>query len=169
LYGYAIINGHLPCPTTTTNPANVNYGHADASCTITTNGVLPWKDLGVNEVDSWNNPRTLLTDPWMGYWVYRVDPAFKTAFTLSTLTSGNIIVQNSAGLGLTGAGGVGESAVAVVCTNGKNKLADGQNASFENANPVYQDDAQSKTFDDMCIWISRPSLFNRMVIAGKLP
>ena len=170
LYGYAVINGQLPCPTTTADPANVNYGHEDATCLLTAAaGVLPWKDLGVAEVDSWNNPRALSTDPWTGYWVYRVDPIFTTPFSLTTTASGNISVQNSAGVSVTGVGVVGEPAVAVICTTGKNKVADGANATFETVNPIYQDDAQSPTFDDMCIWITRPSLFNRMVTAGKLP
>lgn len=174
LYGYAVINGQLPCPTTMAVPANINYGHGDATCPlIAAAGVLPWKDLGVVEVDSWNNPRALSTDPWTGYWIYRVDPAFTATaaipFSLTTTASGNIIVQNSLNINLTGTVVAGEPAVAVICTSGKNKLADGANASFETTNPIYQDDTQSPTFDDMCIWITRPSLFNRMVSAGKLP
>ena len=36
LYGYAIINGKLPCPTTTADPADsINYGHGDATCALT--------------------------------------------------------------------------------------------------------------------------------------
>lgn len=179
LYGYAIINGRLPCSTTTVDPLNnVNYGHEDATCPLTAAaGVLPWKDLGVTEVDSWNNPRILSTDPWTGYWVYRVDPAFTSTFTLATTPTGNIDVKKADGTSQTIAA---ERAVAVVCTTGKNKVADGENATYENTpvpvinplpptNPVYQDDAQSPTFDDMCIWITRPSLFNHMVSAGKLP
>ncbi|HOY71410.1 MAG TPA: prepilin-type N-terminal cleavage/methylation domain-containing protein [Methylotenera sp.] len=168
LYGYAMINGKLPCPTTTTNPAdNVNYGHSDAACLITAAaGVLPWKDLGVHEVDAWGEPRSAAADPWAGYWIYRVDPAFATTFSLATTQTGNIDVEKADGTSQTIAG---ERAVAVVCTTGKNKIADGENATYEIANPVYQDDVLSPTFDDMCIWITRPALFNRMVSAGKLP
>jgi len=168
LYGYAMINGKLPCPTTTANPAdNVNYGHSDATCLITAGaGVLPWKDLGVREVDAWGEPRAALAAPWSGYWTYRVDPAFATTFSLATVTTGNIDVQKADGTSLTIAG---ERAVAVICSTGKNKIADGQNATYETANPIYQDDVYSPTFDDVCIWITRPALFNRMVSAGKLP
>lgn len=167
LYGYAIINGKLPCPTTTSDPSDkVNYGHGDAACQLTAAaGVLPWKDLGVSEVDSWGTPRSLSASPWTGYWVYRVDPAFTTSFSLTTLSS-NIDIHKSDGSSLTIPA---ERAVAVICSTGKNRVADGQNATFETVSPVYQDDSQSPTFDDMCIWITRPSLFNRMVAAGKLP
>jgi prepilin-type N-terminal cleavage/methylation domain-containing protein len=168
LYGYAIINGNLPCPTTTLDPSNnVSYGHRDSLCPLTaTSGFLPWKDLGVREVDSWGTPRNLTSDSWNGHWVYRVDPAFTTIFTLTTTASGNIDLHRSDTTSLTTAA---ERAVAVICSTGKNRVADGQNASFENVNPIYQDDVQSPAFDDMCIWITRPSLFNRMVAAGKLP
>lgn len=168
LYGYAIINGKLPCPTTTTDPAdNVNYGHGDATCPLTAAvGVLPWKDLGVSEVDSWGNQRSVTTDPWSGYWLYRVDPAFTSNFSLTTTTSGNIDVHKSDGTSLTVPA---ERAVAVICTTGKDRVANSENATFESVAPVYEDDVQSPTFDDMCIWITRPSLFNRMVTAGKLP
>lgn len=167
LYGYAIINGRLPCSTTTTNPTDpANYGNEDGTCLLTDPpGFLPWKDLGVLEVDSWGTQRSKVVDPWAGYWVYRVDPAFTTKFSLSTPAS-NIDVHKSDGTSLTN---VAERAIAVICTTGKNLVADGQNATFETANPVYEDDAQSRNFDDMCIWITRPSLFNRMVNAGKLP
>ncbi len=168
IYGYAMINGRLPCPSTTTNPAdNVNYGHGDASCLLTSAaGVLPWKDLGVHEVDSWGTPRTTVVEPWTGYWVYRVDPAFATTFSLSTLTTGNIDIRKADGTSQTIAA---ERAVAVICTAGKDRILNGQNVTFETANPVYEDGELTPIFDDMCIWITRPSLFNRMVSAGKLP
>lgn len=168
LYGYAIINGSLPCPTTTADPTdNVNYGHRNATCPLTAvAGVLPWKDLGVQEADSWGTQRNAVADPWVGYWIYRVDPAFTAAFALTSAASGNIDLRKTDGTSLTI---VGERAVAVICSTGKDRTANGQNASFETVSPVYQDDFQSSTFDDMCIWITRPSLFNRMVTAGKLP
>jgi prepilin-type N-terminal cleavage/methylation domain-containing protein len=178
LYGYAIINGKLPCPTTMADPAdNVNYGHGDAACPITAAaGVLPWKDLGVPEIDSWGLQRNLITDPWVGYWIYRVDPNFTSNFSLTTKTEAtnpspgaNIDIHKSDGTSLTTPA---ERAVAVICTTGKDRVPNGENATFENVapvNPIYEDDVQSPTFDDMCIWITRPSLFNRMVTAGKLP
>lgn len=168
LYGYAIINGKMPCPTTTTNPAdNINYGHADSACALSAAaGFLPWKDLGIAETDSWGVPRTQTTDAWLGYWVYRVDPAFTSTFSLTTNTTGNIDIRKSDGTSQTIAA---ERAVVVICSLGKDRTANGQNATFESSNPIYEDDAQSPTFDDMCIWITRPSLFNKMVSAGKLP
>lgn len=174
LYGYAIINGKLPCPTTQPNPADVSYGTGDVACLLTSPaGALPWKDLGVQEVDAWGTQRNEISDPWIGYWTYRVDPNFANTFSLLTKTQAtnpsagaNINIVKSDGASLTAAT---ERAVAVVCSNGKNRVANGQNATFETVNPIYQDDFQTPVFDDKCIWINRPSLFNRMVSAGKLP
>jgi prepilin-type N-terminal cleavage/methylation domain-containing protein len=139
LYGYAIINGSLPCPTTTADPTdNVNYGHSDATCPLTAAaGVLPWKDLGVMEIDSWGLQRNLTADPWVGYWVYRVDPNFTAAFSLTTAPAGNINIRKSDGTSLTI---VAERAVAVICSTGKDRVGNGQNApaptSFETVNPI---------------------------------
>jgi prepilin-type N-terminal cleavage/methylation domain-containing protein len=85
LYGYAIINGRLPCPTSQTNPAAADYGEAAASCAApVTEGYLPWKTLGVREIDSWGTRRTAAADSWNGYWRYRVNPNAAVPFTLNT-------------------------------------------------------------------------------------
>ncbi len=173
LTGYAIINGYLPCPTTASNPANANYGFADASCTSpATEGYLPWKTLGVAETDAWGTPRSNSGDPWLGYWRYRVEPAFASGvFSLTTLsnTTLDLQVRDSSNNRLTNTGSM-NTPIAIVFSTGPNLTADGQNASYEQTtNATYQSDTPSTTFDDITIWISRPVLFSRMVQSGKLP
>jgi len=169
LIGYAIIHGSLPCPTTQADPANVNYGAADPTCaTPSSEGYLPWKTLGVAEMDGWGIKRTSTTSPWIGYWRYRVDSNFSNSavpFTLNTAFAANLAIQNSAGNQLTT---TTERPVAIVFSTGKDTAANGENqpTSF---NDVYQSDVPSPTFDDMLVWLSRPTLFNRMVAAGRLP
>jgi type II secretory pathway pseudopilin PulG len=176
LFGYAIINGFLPCPTTTTDPTNVNYGSADATCSANaaSEGYLPWKTLGVSEIDAWGNKRNSNGDPWIGYWRYRVDRNFAgTAFTLNTgfgtcpgATSDCLVIKDSTGNTLTN---TSERPVAIIYSTGQNLTADGQNTAFEGTGGTYQSDVPSPTYDDILIWISRPQLFNRMVSAGQLP
>lgn len=170
LMGFALINGRLPCPTTTADPNHANYGVADATCPpvgATSDGYLPWKTLGVAETDAWGSKRSSAGDPWIGYWRYRVDRNFAAAFTLNTGFSADaLLIKDSNGNNLTT---TTERPVAIVFSTGPNIAADGQNASFELAGGTYQSDAPNTTFDDMAIWISRPQLFNRMVMAGKLP
>ncbi len=185
LYGYAIINGYLPCPmlVTTNNPTSTNYGIADpAGCNgaPTAEGILPWKTLGVAETDAWGSRRSATGDPWIGYWRYRVDRNFANSsspITLSTGFSADMlsIKDNSGNLITPGTSGctstpTSECPVAIVFSTGPNLTGDGLNTAPNTEVPgVFQSDVPIPTFDDIMIWISRPQLFNRMVAAGKLP
>lgn len=165
LYGFAIINGRLPCPTTQTNPALAGYGEEAANCVApTAEGYLPWKTLGVREIDSWGTVRTAAADPWIGYWRYRVNPNAAVAFALGTTFLATLSVRDSAGNALTTNA---ESPLAIVYSAGKNLNPNGQNAGAFDG--IYQSDVPVPTFDDVTIWISRPVLMNRMVAAEKLP
>lgn len=171
LIGFAIINGRLPCPDTDSDPAAAGYGLEEATCAAdpVTEGYLPWKSLGVAEMDAWGIRRTAAGNPRIGDWRYRVDRNFAAAFTLTTgFGADALTVRNSAGTALTS---TTERPVALVFSAGANTVADGQNAlsSFEATGGIYQADVPSGTFDDILIWISRPILLNRMVAAGKLP
>lgn len=172
LHGFVIINSYLPCPTTTTDPGNANYGLADPTCSSapTAEGYLPWKTLGVAETDAWGSKRNNTGDPWTGYWRYRVDRNFANSGVPITLSTGfsadALTIRNNSGNNLTS---TSERPIAIVFSTGPNLNADGQNASFESSTGIYQGDVPNPNFDDILIWISRPQLFNRMVMAGKLP
>lgn len=171
LIGFAIINGRLPCPDTDSDPAAAGYGLEEATCSAdpVTEGYLPWKTLGVAEMDAWGLKRTAAASPRLGDWRYRVDRNFASAFTLTTAFGADALtVRDSSGTALTSSS---ERPVAIVFSAGANTAADGQNAlaSFEPTSGIYQADVPSATFDDIVIWISRPILFNRMVAAAKLP
>lgn len=166
LIGYAIINGSLPCPTTTADPTNANYGVADATCGAapTAEGYLPWKTLGVTEMDSWGSRRSGSGSPWTGYWRYRVDRNFSAAFTLNTTFADSLTIRDNSDNDLNTAS---ERPVAIVFSTGPNVTADSRNGDAFDA--IYRSDVPTPTFDDILIWISRPKLLNRMVTAGKLP
>ena len=148
LTGFVIANGRLPCADTNSD------GEENSPCTTaaTTEGLLPWKSLGVAELDAWQQ-----------VWRYRADRNFSETFKLTDNPTDNLSVQNNASTALTSAT---ERPIAIVYSLGKNLVADGQNASY---NGTYQSDVPSTTFDDIALWLSRPVLFNRMVKAGKLP
>lgn len=169
LVGYAIINGTLPCPTTTADPSSASYGVAAASCSTdaVAEGYLPWKTLSISETDAWGSKRSSAGDAWIGYWRYRIDRNFATTITLSTgFSTDSLLIRDTSGNSVTT---TTERPVAIVYSTGANITVDGQNASYEGTSGIYQSDGISTTFDDMLIWISRPQLFNRMVTAGKLP
>ncbi|MDP2154704.1 MAG: prepilin-type N-terminal cleavage/methylation domain-containing protein [Sulfuricella sp.] len=165
LIGFAVANKRLPCPSTQTDPAATDYGAENASCSAApiAEGYLPWKTLGVAELDAWGIPRTNTAAPWLGYWRYRVDRNFAVTFTLTTSFADSLAVRNSAGATLTT---TTERPVAIIYSTGPNKTADGQNATFD---AIYQSDTPTTAFDDITIWVSRPILFNRMVAANQLP
>jgi prepilin-type N-terminal cleavage/methylation domain-containing protein len=184
LIGFAMVNGRLPCYTTTADPTSANYGVEDAVCNpggLTTDGILPWKTLGLNNgLDPWGVQRTATTDPWLGYWRYRVHSNFSSAtpFTLtSDPTSSNRLCVQDASANLLVS--TSETPVAIVYSTGADRAASGQNASYEatststncvdNTPILYQGGPVSGTFDDITIWLTRPLLFNRMVTAGRLP
>ena len=171
LVGFAVINGRLPCPDTDADPSSAGYGLENTPCNAanpTAEGFLPWRTLGAAEVDAWGIRRTAAASPRNGDWRYRVDRNFAApgGFTLATgFATDSLTVRNNAGNDLTGT----ERPVAIIFSAGPNLVADGQNASFEGTNAIYQSDVPSATFDDILIWISRPILFNRMIAAGRLP
>jgi prepilin-type N-terminal cleavage/methylation domain-containing protein len=194
LLGFAVVNGRLPCPTTTTNPTNPQYGLEDASCSLATDpswtavGYLPWKTLGVAAYDAWGVGRNAAADPWTGYFRYRVHPNFaNSASPISMSTNFAIggapnpktfLIVDSAGNALSRNPAAPASTdknfpVAIVYSTGANTTADGQNASFNVLNgpysATYQGGQITSTFDDLTIWISTPLLYNRMIAAGRIP
>lgn len=165
LLGFATIYGRLPCPSTEANPASAQYGVEDASCSasVTADGFLPWKTLGVPEFDAWGAPRTAASDPRLGTWRYRVDSNFAKVFALTTGTSDSLKVFDGAGSELTTSA---ERAVVIVFSTGPNRQADGRNAVYDNQ---YEGAENRADFDDLTLWLARPILLSRMVAAGRLP
>lgn len=170
LIGYALTNKKLPCPmllaapgTAGADPANATYGVAAATCSPGVEGYLPWKTLGVREIDGWGTPRAASTDPFVGYWKYRLDRNFGVTFTLSTALGGTLTVNDHQGNALTDAAG---APVALVYSTGANKLANGRNG--DGTVDDYEAGENTASFDDQVLWISRPLLIGRMVSAGAL-
>lgn len=187
IIGYAIINGHLPCPA---DPA-IATGQSGAGtertppCTGSdATGVLPWATLGVDETDAWGNRYT-----------YRVSSDFADAVgsatyggctpspvpTLSTFalcSSGNLNVRSAA----SGGTSVAIDAPAVIISHGKNGAgaytrqgtqlsasSDADEQENSDADTNYVSHTPTPSFDDEVVWLSNNILLNRMVTAGKLP
>ncbi|MFA6120114.1 MAG: prepilin-type N-terminal cleavage/methylation domain-containing protein [Sideroxydans sp.] len=179
LMGFAVMNKRLPCPTTQADPTNADYGKEANDCwtsSPTTEGYLPWKTLGVSEIDPWGVKRNSSSDLWKGYWRYRVDRNFAKTSTLITLTTGfssdSLLIKDNSGNALTGT----EKPIAIIFSTGTDLVGNAENANttepnpkFEQTSGIYQSDVPNSNFDDILVWISRPQLFNRLVAAGKLP
>jgi prepilin-type N-terminal cleavage/methylation domain-containing protein len=183
LIGFAVINGRLPRPATSSTDGAENptlCKGSDAACT----GFIPWTTLGVKKSDAWNK---LIR--------YSVTPAYADgAFTLDTIGSKKVQTRDSSGTVsyLVGAAGACSStspcAPAVIHSFGKNhwgtteegtalpgglvsNVDEGLNAI---ASAVFLSRIQSAVpvggdFDDIVVWVPPSILMNRMVTAGKLP
>lgn len=163
LYGYAVVNGSLPCPDTTGD------GVADACGSLldsaSTGGNLPWLTLGVQG-----------NDPWDRHYQYRVNDAFSTTFSLGTAGTATGIL--SICTNNTCAATEANNVPAVIFTSGKNGAVQPPSSADELENRttagatfdrIFVSHEFTSTFDDVVVWISPNILFNRMVTAEKLP
>lgn len=174
LLGFAVLNKRLPCPDTDTDPTASGYGLEEPACdsSVSEEGFLPWKTLGVSAMDAWGTRRTVATSPRLGDWRYRVDRNFANSASLislapsSNFSADSLVIQDHAGINLTS---TTERPIAIVFSTGPNHTPDGQNSSYEGTSGIYEAGERTASFDDIVIWISRPLLFNRMIAAGRLP
>ncbi|WP_142849654.1 hypothetical protein [Telmatospirillum sp. J64-1] len=67
LTAYAAANQSLPCPADARREGTTDEGVAAAACNAGTNGVVPWRTLGLS--------KNVATDRWGWLIAYRVDPA----------------------------------------------------------------------------------------------
>lgn len=183
LIGFAVTNGRLPRPATSaTNGAEAAICVSDAACS----GFVPWATLGSAKLDGWGK---LIR--------YSVTPMFANAtITLSTVANRTVQTRDVAGTLSYLAGGSScttpnQCVPAVIFSQGKNRwgttdadlaLGDGGSATNidEDGNNTGPTNYVSRTpndntatlggeFDDIVLWLSGHTLFNRLVAAGKLP
>ena len=182
ILGYAVTFGYLPCPDLTAG-AGSNDGQEDvtgSNCT-SAEGNLPWATLGVDNADPWGNR-----------YRYRVDTDFTnrtTRFTLTTSADLQVCTAQACAVELTSTT-AGNKAVAVILSHGRNGFG-AMNATTNAANPAPAgtdelENTDNDTrfvrrpvagavgstageFDDIVTWLSKYTVYNRMVAAGKLP
>lgn len=179
LFGFLVSNGRLPCPADPAlDTANVNAGVERAGgCAAVANsiGVLPWRTLGLRETDAWNHRYT-----------YRVAAAFANAAPAITMASvGDIDVRTDAAattpiVNVTEATALlvshGRHAEGAWATNGV-KITDSTDVDeAENSNGDQRFVDHSNTaavpnspYDDLVMWIPRNLVFNKLIVAGRLP
>lgn len=183
LYGFAQINGRLPCPATTTS-LGAESPAGGAICDERY-GFLPWATLGLSGPTNVDN---LLMDSWLSPYRYNVSnvnaSAFTTAGQMRTLgiaaLTPNLQVCTVAVCGV--ASLLVNSAPAVVVSLGANygtfTSADERANSGEvtrngyrhaNNNNFVSGVYNEATFDDVITWLSPSILFTRMIAAGQLP
>ena len=195
LLGFAVANGHLPCPDRTAAGPGfglANDGYEDVTpgsgnCVVS-EGNVPWATLGVVNADPWGNRfryRVALV-----FAQHPVAPA-NTVFTLASSADLQVCTDaGCAGAGMSLTSFAPNGAVAVILSHGKNGLgAMNSLTNTMNPAPTSVDEIENADgsvdaryvsrpittvglateFDDIVTWLSKHTLFNRMVAAGKLP
>lgn len=183
MLGFAVSNGRLPCPDTsgegvedtgtitTDNIPIAGQSTKATSCTVSV-GSLPYNTLGVSPIDSYNSAL-----------IYALTPAFgaRTEVYSAPAGGGTLLSSSFFNLSSTGAmqicnascaANLTTTAVAVIVSRGTNWATATSPDETENTNSdpkfISRDFAQNG-YDDLVVWLSPNTLFNRMVTAGKLP
>ncbi len=193
LIGYAIINGRLPCPATTTSKGLENPV-GGGPCSNFYDGFIPGATLGISTlndqglvIDAWGNPIRYAVTAWDSSSPAQTD-VYTSSNGLATVglssLNPNLLVCNTA-TGITGSACATDQALtadpgvpAVIFSTGKNGASGGAGTD-ENENldadrffvshTITASAAGNGEFDDLMIWLSNQVLINRMVAAGKLP
>jgi len=194
LIGFAVINGRLPCPATGTS-GGAEEPSGGGACTAPHNGFLPAVTLGISPTDD----QGFALDPWGNRILYAVSKVGNTFTTNTTtvgmsaaLLAGTLGASQAPDLqvcstaaGVTGTppacaanSVVSRNAPAVIYSPGPNGLSGSISADeMENSNgdrlfvsrPLGASGSAGGQFDDVIVWLSPNILYNRMVVAGKLP
>ncbi|MCE9570460.1 MAG: prepilin-type N-terminal cleavage/methylation domain-containing protein [Rhodocyclales bacterium] len=195
LLGFAMANDRLPCPASAASNG-VESPVGGGVCTDPHGGFLPAVTLGLSPIDAQGYLLDGWGGDVANRVRYAVSTSNTNAFTTNSgmRTTGMTALAPDLQICSTGAGMVNPGnpatavcaanttlsadAVAVVFSLGKNAGTGGAGAEeSHNPNPqsaVAADRAfvsapQGTAFDDQMVWLSRSTLYNRMVAAGRLP
>jgi prepilin-type N-terminal cleavage/methylation domain-containing protein len=185
LIGFAIINERLPCPASALTNGQEDPPLVTGTCNHPNDGFVPAAALGLGPVNS----QGLVVDAWNNPIRYAVTSSYANAFTtqsgMKTIWSSAInldlqvctINPNSPTNCASNTSLSSNGVPVVIFSTGKNGLSGAVNPD-ESANLHTGSSANNKTYvshdftptyDDMVVWVSPNTLFNRMVAAGKLP
>lgn len=183
LLGHAIARGHLPCPDTDNDGIeNVTNGNCSViGADNIAHGYLPWQTLGIPTNDAWGNRiRYAVSEQ------YAERSPGGTTFTLDSPTPAIRVCSTTTPACTTI---LTPDAVVILVSHGKNGYGAINSASGTTYAPPTSPDELENTntnrdfvsrvstgtgaavgeFDDIVLWMSRYTLFNRMVTAGRLP
>lgn len=177
LLGFAVANGRLPCPATSTTP-NTTAGagtesRSGGACTGVSGGaaegVVPWATLGIEETDGWQRRFTYRVTA-----AFADDPAGGAQATFALTDNGNATITN-------GPVNIATGVPVVIVSHGKNgsgayrqdgvreALSTGDELENHNADATFVSRLPSPDYDDLLVWIPASILKSRMVAANRLP
>lgn len=184
LLGYAIANGHFPCPAK--SPSDGAENRSGGVCNQR-QGFIPWMELGVAKLDAWGRIIRYSATPAYTNSVTEFKIGQARDITISTRDSTDALIN------LSNANDIpvvvmshGKNGYGATLDNGASIANDSSNNPDEQTNSktsgsgagtnfVTRDQSTRTTtgtsgeFDDLVTWISPNTLFGKMVAAGKLP
>lgn len=176
LVGFAASQGQprLPCPADPTKATGTTGAGVETCTTLTPSGgvitgALPWATLGTSETDAWGRRFTYAVPA-------SAVGSFTGGFTLTTTSPINVLAS-------AGGSAIASGVPAVIVSHGVNGAgaylpaggpplaasANTDEADNSNGGTTFVSHDITQTYDDLVVWISPNTLFNRMVTAGKLP
>lgn len=194
LLGFAMANDRLPCPAKVAT-TGVESLSSPGVCSNPYDGFFPAVTVGLAPTDA----QGYLLDGWGGDSVRRVRYAVSTAngnaFTTQNGMKNIGMTALAPDLEICNSGAqvrippiitapdttamychpsfrLSKDAVAVIYSLGKNAGTGGTSTNElpnVTADRVFVNATQGSTFDDQLLWLSKSTLFNRMVAAGRLP
>lgn len=189
LYGFAQINGRLPCPAR--HDSNGNEHPIGGPVCTSPNGFVPSATLSLNGTV---NPDGLLLDPWGNPLRYSVATTTSPAFTdknsiQAFFNAGTQLAQTNmlkvcSSSACTSGSELATMLPALVISMGAdwaiyasaNEQANAGNGSttlgtynVASDNEFVSAEYAEDQFDDQMVWLSPYVLFNKMISAGKLP
>ncbi len=192
LLGFAITYGRLPCPADpalnsaaggnealqqcTPAPHRASCAAGDQQCALKA-GVLPWRTLGLKEIDTWGNRITYLASYDFADPLSAAEIAAGRRSRIEMTTEGNLTIQDGAG------NNVALAIPAAYIMHGKryagayqtdgSQLGGAAGDEAENAdganNQILISHLPTESFDDLVAWIVPTVLKSRLVAVGKLP
>ena len=187
LVGFAISKGYLPCPA-----VSASSGVEDRSATACNKriGFVPWVTLGVSKTDGWGrifrysatnaftNSSAVFATVTLRDITIKTRDATGTLTNLSNTNDIPAVILSHGQNGIFGALDNG-NILSSTAPSTFNNVADQQTNSditsanagriFLNRDPAGRTANDDEEFDDLVTWISPVILYNRMVMAGKLP
>lgn len=194
LLGYAMANDRLPCPASSTSNG-IEDPVGGGSCNHAYDGFFPAATLGLSPVDS----QGYLVDGWGNDSDNRIRYALTVSNTNAFSTAsgmkntGITVLAPDLQICSTGASMANAGTASAACASGKALATDavaviyslgktagsGGAGSEETHNPnprstttadrAFVNAQQGNGYDDQMIWVSKSTLFNRLVAAGRLP
>jgi prepilin-type N-terminal cleavage/methylation domain-containing protein len=195
LLGFALANNHLPCPA---DPALANTdanagqqerqaaGNANAYRCVRSYGDLPWRELGLPELDAWGRrlKYAVVTSPTGGTASYAGDfagsnPTAGTACGLPTnkpcitlQSSANLTIRSATrrdGAAVTSRILVNNAAAVIFSEGEQGALGSTDENENRNGDINYRSDTPDAELDDLISWLPHTTLKYQLVSAKRLP